>query len=327
MLLLSVNAGEQEWSKRIEIACQKLNLRCKVVFCPEQINEFEKTYLFHLVSSISAQEIANEFKPDFTVSLSDRCQVVHLNGVKNYLAISGSTKKVFDVAFSEKNKFLHFDGLLFASPLQNSISSFVKENKTNVPVINWYPSYPLTPYKPTIPKKLFYCGFQWDKKRNGQEYKNMFSILDEKGYFAVYGPEDRWECAKNSRKGSLPFDGVSVVKAIQEAGIALVLHAQSHMDLGAPTARIFEAAAACSIIISDENPFIKKEFKDNVLYVNGEANAEELAEQIDKHVNWIFKNKEKAQEMAKNAHAIFCEKFTLEIQIKNLINMNQLSTK
>ena len=268
-----------------------------------------------------ADNVVEEFKPDLVISLNKRCQKISAT-VKKYLAISGDSKRIFDVTCENPEEFLAYDGFLSASPFVEKIKEFVESSGKCFQVIDWYPSCPATRFEPIIPQRLFYCGFQWDKKRNGLEYQKMFSLLDQKGYFDVYGPPERWQCAPNARKGYLPFDGgESLCKAMRKAGVVLILHAQSHIDLQAPTGRIFEAAASCSVIISDRNPFIMKEFGEAVLYIDGNLRGEELFLAIDKHMKWVISHTQESQRMAQKAHEIYLEKFTLEKQMQKLISL------
>jgi hypothetical protein len=322
ILVLWTGAGEREWAKRLEIACNNLKWECRTAFYPQELSSLERSLFLDCIPSSSIDQVVEEFKPDFAISLSKRCQHISLD-TKKYLAISGDSKTVFNVICPHPEEFLEFDGLLHASPLIKKIKDFVESSGNTFQGIDWYPSCPATRYEPTVPKRLFYCGFQWDQKRNGAEYQKMFSLLDQQGYLDVYGPPEKWGYAPNSRKGYLPFDGKSVSGAIRKSGVALVLHAQSHLDLEAPTSRIFEAASSCSVIISDRNPFVAREFGESVLYIDGDLNGEELFLQIDGHMKWILSHPEEAQEMAQKAHAIFLEKFTLERQMGNLIKMHK----
>jgi hypothetical protein len=207
----------------------------------------------------------------------------------------------------------------FSSP--GTLKSLVESSGRTFHGIQWFPSCAATPYDPTVPRRLFFCGFQWDKKRNSDKYRQVFSWFDQKGYLDVYGPPEKWDFIPNSSRGFLAYDGKSLCNAIHDAGIALVLHAQQHIDDGAPTGRIFEAASASAVIISDKHPFIMREFGKSVLYVDTALNAKELFEQIDAHVQWILSHPMEAQKMAQEAHAIFLEKYTLERQIENLFQL------
>jgi spore maturation protein CgeB len=94
------------------------------------------------------------------------------------------------------------------------------------------------------------------------------------------------------------------------------MHRDTHLKAGAPSGRIFEAAAAAAVIISDKHPFVEKEFKNSVLYVD--QTRDDLFEQIDTHMRWIKENPEAAKTKALQAHKIFLEKFTLEEQLIRL---------
>lgn len=322
ILVLWTGAGEQEWAKRLEVVCYNLKWECKTAFCPQRLSHLEELIIDDY--SKSANQIAQEFVPDLVISLNKRCQQISLT-TKNYLAISGDSKKVFDVTCESPEEFLAFDGFLSSSPFVEKIRELVESSGKRFHVIDWYPSCQATQYEETIPKKLFYCGFQWDKKRSGKEYQKMFSLLDQQGYFEVYGPPERWDCAPNSRKGYLPFDGgKSLSNVLRKSGIALILQAQSHIDLQAPTGRIFEAAASCCVIISDKNPFIMREFGESVLYVDGDLDGEKLFIEIDNHMKWILSHPQEAQKMAQKAHTSFLEKFTLEQQLKKLVQLHEI---
>ena len=124
-------------------------------------------------------------------------------------------------------------------------------------------------------------------------------------------------------KGSIAQQSNSVSDKIHEIGICLVLHSDLHIQNAIPSGRIFEAAAASAIIISDKNPFVDRYFKDSVLYIDQKKSGEEMFSQIDAHVNWIFSNLEKAQKMAKRSYQIFIEQFLLE---KQLLRFNKWQT-
>ena len=320
-LILWTGGGEREWAQRLEIACNNLGHSCRTVFAPQKLSVMEQSFLADCVQE-SAQDVADTFKLDIIIALSGRCQPVTGHG-KTKGTLAGDNKRVFE---NPTEELLKFDGLLCACDCTQQLHEYANSAGKNLNAITWYPSCPASSYVPVTSRKLFYCGFQWDRKRNGSEYQKMFSLLDAAGYLKVYGPLERWECTPHSRKGYIPFDGTSMSTCMRQAGITLILHAQSHIELGAPTARIFEAASACTVIISDKNPFIIKEFGDSVLYIDGDLPAQQLYEQIDNHVQWILSHPQQAQELAQKAHTIFVEKFSLESYINNLITLHEQLT-
>ena len=119
------------------------------------------------------------------------------------------------------------------------------------------------------------------------------------------------------------FDENEFRQGMREAGIVLILNSQYNLYLGTPAARVFEAAAASTMIISDLHPFIIREFGDAILYVNQNQPTEALYAQINGHLEWIISHPQEAEAMAKKAHAIFIEKFTIEKQLESLSELHE----
>ena len=198
-------------------------------------------------------------------------------------------------------------------PIDHIINNNTKEHGLKF-IMTWYPTVQSTNYQPK-PEKLMYSGTTCpeDIRTNLKKYVKLWKHLDETEYFVVYGHKDAW---KDMRKyqGYIPADGKSFVRTINKHGVCLVMHRKTHLEAGVPSARIFEAAAA--VIISDKHPFVEKEFKNSVLYVD--HTRDDLFEQIDAHMRWIKENPEKAKLKALKAHEIFLKKFTLEKQLRKL---------
>lgn len=329
ILVLWEGLGEYECSKRVELACEKLGWEAKNCHSREQLPANEKLMLGSLEKNIHESiipasqipSLVEEFQPDFTISMKDND--IFAPDIPNYIAITGAVGGYFDPCFSPNAEMLNFDGYLCSSLDYKHLKVFVENSGKKFNCMDWYQTCCSSEYQPVTPKKLFYCGFQWDKKRSGSEYTKMFSLLDQRGYLEVYGPPNCWWCAPHSIRGLIPFDGESLFKPMKEAGIALILHAQSHLTLGAPTGRIFEAASVGDVIISDKNPFVLKEFGDSVLYIDVTTNGTDLFKQIDAHVRWIFSHPKEAEEMARKAHSIFVNNFTMEKQLLQLAQMHE----
>ena len=122
-----------------------------------------------------------------------------------------------------------------------------------------------------LPRQLaiMYAGVHWDGSRHGA----VFRGLDGRVPLKLYGPPEPWAGRGGAYRGTLPFDGISVITAIREAGIALCLHKAAHRDANCPTMRLFEAAAAGALIITDDFEFPREWFRDSVLYVDAELPA------------------------------------------------------
>lgn len=176
--------------------------------------------------------------------------------------------------------------------------------------------------------KMFYCGMNWEKV-DGEppRHNELFKLLDNDGNTEFYGPEVMeswggirpWEGYK-CYKGSIPFDGFSIIRKINECGICLALSSDIHRRSGAVTNRLFEACAAGAVIISDENEFMLTYFKDAALFIDYNRNDPgDTYRQINEAYKWIVENPDDAIKLAKKAQEIFSLNFALEIQFGRIV--------
>lgn len=190
------------------------------------------------------------------------------------------------------------------------------------PRLEWYPSTYSTPFSSQMPKRLLHFISAWGSRKNDSKYKELYQNLDEINEVIFYGTKVPPGLELKKYKGSLPFDGKAVDEAIKDAGICLILHSQTHLDFGIPSGRIFEAAAASAVIISDMNSFIVEEFGDSVLYIDHLQSASNIGKQVQDHLEWILAHPIEAKDMAKRAHKIFCDRFSLEKQLTDLMKFH-----
>ncbi|MBO7191625.1 MAG: HAD-IA family hydrolase [Elusimicrobiaceae bacterium] len=171
---------------------------------------------------------------------------------------------------------------------------------------------------------LFYCGVNWEKMiGTSPRHEGLFQLLDKLDNVCLYGPKSGWVGYKNY-KGSIPFDGFSLVEEAHKCGVVLALSSDYHYRAGAATNRVYEGCAAGAVIISDTNRFIKKHFGDSILYIDFDKDhPEHMFNQIKEHLEWIKNNKEEALKLAQKAQKIFLEKFTLEKQLMDIINNHE----
>jgi len=162
-------------------------------------------------------------------------------------------------------------------------------------------------------------GTNWD----GSRFKELFENLDSHDYMEIYGPSNAWKYLNNSYCGTLPLDGVSVLKTINKAGVGLCLHRQEHCEAEVPSMRIFEIVAAGAVAICEEHPFIREAFGENVLYVNSHLSSKQKSIQIYRHMRWIQDNKQAALEMSRKAHEIFSQKYSLENLLLGIVPYHQ----
>lgn len=185
---------------------------------------------------------------------------------------------------------------------------------------------------------LFYCGMNWEKADGvATRHEGLFKLLDDTGKVRFFGPErvkgwgkikpwDGYKCYH----GSIPFDGFSILKEINQCGVCLVLSSDIHRRAGAATNRTYEACAAGAVIISDDNEFMLHYFRDAALFITyNKNNPKDTFTQIMEKYDWVISHKEEALELAKKAQQIFKEKFVLDVQLRCLIEnhpqrMNQL---
>ena len=176
--------------------------------------------------------------------------------------------------------------------------------------------------------RMFYCGMNWEKVDGGAvRHNELFKLLDSTEKVKFFGPEkvngwgdirpwDGYKCYK----GSIPFDGTSILKELNQCGVCLVLSSDIHRRAGAATNRTYEACVSGAVMISDDNPFMLEHFKDAALFINYNKNdPQDTFRQIMEKYEWILTHKEEAYALAKRAQEIFAEKFAVDVQVRNIL--------
>ena len=180
----------------------------------------------------------------------------------------------------------------------------------------------------SMKKRLFYVGVNVERNIKSMRYGVLLSQLDKSDLLDIYGPkivygmENLW-AGFQSYKGEIPFDGKSIIEKINKAGVCLALNSPMHNDANAVSNRIFEAAAAGAVIISDENQFVRNIFGDSVFYVNTKEKEEKTAQDILNILKWINENPNKAYAMACSSQKIFKDKLSLDKMIENLTSITK----
>jgi hypothetical protein len=180
--------------------------------------------------------------------------------------------------------------------------------------------------------KLFYAGINWDRLigEHKSRHQDLLKALDNADIIRIYGPRlllgmNVWEGYK-CYAGEIPFDGISVIHEIANAGIGLVLSSEAHKDSGLMSSRLFECLAAGVVIICDENPFARRHFGGALLYIDTTGDVDDTYQQICQHLCWIKEHRTEALKLARQAQIIFREKFTLDKSLAN-IYLNLASRK
>jgi hypothetical protein len=189
--------------------------------------------------------------------------------------------------------------------------------------IPFYPTVQRVEYQKLAFNHLVTILPVWGNRRNSEKFKGVYRLLSQTDFARFYGVLADPTVIPNGYMGTLPFDGVSIIQTFQKHGIVLVLHSQQHNKGEIPSARIFEAAAASAVIISDQNPFVKEHFGDSVYYVNTKLSSIEIFAQIKGHMDRIHQDPETALKMAQKSHQIFIDKFLMTDQLLRLDSMHK----
>jgi hypothetical protein len=213
---------------------------------------------------------------------------------------------------------LTYDGYLTSSPaVERWLHQILHTTPKQFFTAPFYTSCSATEYQPPQLETpcLAYLGSNWD----GDRFRELFEALDHQPFMRVYGKADGWTYLTQSYQGSLPYDGVSVLKTLNQAGIGLCLHRAEHRHTALPSMRIFEIVASGAIALCGEHPFIREAFGDSVLYLDPDASADDQLQQITEHMSWIRHHPNDALAMSKQAHAIFQERYALETLLQTIL--------
>ena len=286
--------GERECAYRMKLAAEHLHWTAKICDNTSSLDPDDQyNWMLTLVPGISLP-----------------CSVPN-----HYLVLYHPTYHYFDLNGHLKQEYLPYDGYLATYQETEILLQDVQDHKKHLYPKPWYPTVHYRPYRKVMPTRLFYFVGTWGDRLFHTRYQTLQRMLAEQKYTNFFGHPACGIKYGNTYKGFIPCDGESSINCISEMGVCLVLHSKGHLQHAVPSGRIFEAAAASAVIISDRNPFVMKHFGDSVLYINEECSGEECFKQIDSCMMWIRKHPQKALEMAKKAHQIFEEHFLLEQQL------------
>lgn len=321
--------GDKEAAERLKIAAEKIGWRAYIFKYKEPLGDYKITaWLTKAMLSM----INYVLKPKFIITSVASYHPIIAPDIRKYLIIYTDPSDHLDYikrnprAASRYKSIVEYDGYLDISERHEWFEKFIASNysvndaQNNKYIATWYPSSYATKYTHLDYNSIFYCGDNWDKLRSSAKYKAVLKNLEVHGLLKIYGPSKKWEGYPLAYQSLIPGDGVSLINEIQKSGIYLVLHSEHHNKQGIPSARIFEGAAASAVMISDENPFVKKHFGDCVYYVDTKKSSEKITSQILNIYQDIRSHPKTASQKAVCAHNIFLSKFTLEQQLKQIPN-------
>ncbi|MFT4252441.1 MAG: glycosyltransferase [Caulobacter sp.] len=138
--------------------------------------------------------------------------------------------------------------------------------------VNHTLSGPIVPARLRDDRRFAYCGINWERlsKAKGR-FDALLTRLDEHGVLDIFGPEQVrgvrvWEGFKGY-KYAVPFDGRTLIEELGRSGAVLAFSSQAHIRSGIMSNRLFEGAAAGALVFADQNPFVSRYFKDEVVEV------------------------------------------------------------
>ncbi|HWJ74443.1 MAG TPA: glycosyltransferase [Kaistia sp.] len=169
------------------------------------------------------------------------------------------------------------------------------------------PETDFSPRRAEEPYELVYVGVHWDGKRHA----GLLELLHASGDIAFYGPAANWRGYDGSFRGEVPYDGFSMQAVLAQHGIALCVHKDDHRLADTPSMRLFEAAAAGCLIITDEIPFARRVLGDSVFHLDLKRPAEINAARVRKIITWANTNPGAAEAMARRSHNILKREFGL----------------
>ncbi len=242
------------------------------------------------------------------------------------LNLSDYTPRVTSL-FMANDDFLIYDEGGMANYLRTILMNCPRDLEGVSPLTASFPISAAMPPKLDKPI-MFYCGMNWEIMFGTPgRHDGLFKLLDSTGKVEFYGPKkveawgglEPWK-GYDCYQGMIPFDGFSIVEKINECGICLVLSSDTHRRAGSATNRLYEACAAGAVIISDDNEFVLKNFKDAALFIRFNRNdPHDTFNQIMEKYNWILKHPEEALQMARRAQEIYLSKYSLDLQMNQIV--------
>lgn len=157
-------------------------------------------------------------------------------------------------------------------------------------------------------RTLAYIGVHWDGLRHNQFLKRLY----DHRLINIYGPVGSWKDYPEAYRGSVPFDGNAVTLTLRKHGVVLCIHKDEHRIADTPSMRMFEAAAAGCVIITDEIPFAKRTLGDSVFHIDLKDPPELNLQKVAGILKWVDANPAHANEMARRSHEILNKEFSIE---------------
>lgn len=290
------HTAENEFVRRLQLCAERLSIEVYVVDCSADVAATAVDFL------LSLHEVSPKLTPTLTIGAL-------------WNPPSGIRRDPIRCNFVGS-----FDGYLSAS---RSVTGFITEqiarfSGVSKPIADFrfFPTSPSGIAQATSYGSLAYLGVHWDGARHG----DFLDQLTRDGLLTVYGPQSAWRHAGSAYRGGIPFDGTSVIRRLAEHGIVLCLHRDPHVAEDTPSMRLFEAASAGCLILSDAIPFAAETFGDTIFVLpDGEGRTDFVREKLA----WARANPGRARDMAQASKAIFEQHCSLDVLLPKVVNFSQ----
>jgi hypothetical protein len=302
--------GEKELVARMKRSAPKVGVQLSAV-------KAEPSLLARMFFYRPVEAAIQSSRPDLILTLQP--EIPYYGGAVNYLWISKGLHSL-QVVDHNKNPF---DGFLIPSLESENSEKMVDALPVGAPLGSWFAAASETKYRSSRRSNVFYCGVNSDSRRTSAPIVGLLRDLHVSQRLRAYGPKAAWRGFEGSYQGYIASNGVDIIERIRDCGIALVLHSDVHLKEGCISGRIFEAAAAGAVIISDAHPFVREVFGDNVFYLDVGQSEAALVAQMDEIRSQIERHPLRAEEMARACHQIVTADYTLEQQITNLVSFHE----
>lgn len=270
------------------------------------------------------------FKPKFNLAVTHYVYVVPYGYNVVYLNMPNETLYSQEGRFKSRYEHLtNYDAYIDLYSVTHGsnptlLTALKKINREDAKIIPLYLAQNYVEYTSATKNQALVVGSLWGCNRNSLRMMQALQKLSKGNLLVAYGL-DALKPLGQGYKGPLESfepkiinNSLKLVALQKKYGISIVVHNLEHMIDGLPTSRIAESIAAGAIVISDEHPFIKKFFGDNVLYIDDLKSSEEIYSQIYSHIMWVNANPREAEIKAKNAYDILVREMLLENQLHKL---------
>lgn len=292
------NTAEVEYIKRFILAAQRMGHTAYEVVTSDDIHACQPDFV------LATHEFTPKLTPYFTIGAMwspPKFYSGDQRRIKSILSYDG-----YLIGSSHVAQFI--DALEFSTGVSKPRSDFL-----------FLPTSLSTPFevRPGRDKYgLAYIGVHWD----GLRHNGLLALLEEAEKINIYGPADSWTDYPKSYRGTVPFDGATVLGTLARHGIALCIHKEEHRHADTPSMRLFEAAAAGCLIIADDIPFARRTLGDSAFYIDMRDSAEVNGARVVEIVDWANQNPALAAAMAARSHAILDEEYSLETLVQKCCN-------